>query len=380
MLFLSEILLLALIIPIFIHKSFLIKILLIIAYYPLLVIFLFKNGVPMPGILELNRNDFSENILNYAFISYTIGLLIFNFTLYPLRNQLYNFSPIKISQKTRFILLLLAYLSSIPLLNTHENGGITKSATPYLVLNTLLLVTLKKRDFIWWGQLFLSLFLLANGERVDSLLIVIFMFIMKIEKINTEITQRLKLYIGCIFFFFFLIIIGFTRNNHSFTIDVLLKAIYSQQTVADVVQIYLSGVSYFFDYGSNTNVLYNLFGGIIPGKTSGVTSEFYYGKILNNYMPNAGGGLFMTEGMLLAGWLGTIVYFYIYAHIFIYLFNHKKDTYKALFILFFIMQCRLFWYGLIYSYKPILLIVVFFLIIKTLKKNYGTCKKYNHNK
>lgn len=45
--------------PIIIHKSLIIKLICIISVYPLLVLFLYKNDIPMPGILGLSKNEFS---------------------------------------------------------------------------------------------------------------------------------------------------------------------------------------------------------------------------------------------------------------------------------------------------------------------------------
>ena len=350
---------------VFVHRSFILKLILLIVLYPALILVLFRNGVLMPGTLEFNRNFFSEDVLVYADFYYLIGLLIFNVVLWPYRNRIYSFRPIRLGLTTRFVLFVFFCLSSIPVFNIHNADANIKSATFYLVFSVILILTTSKKDIVWWGQLFVLLFVILNGERVDSLLSSVFLFIMVWNrKGNAEILKRGKIYIGCFFFFFLLVAVGFFRNDDELSYQLLLKALYSQQTVCDVVYIYLTGVSYFFESGSNPTVLYNLLGGLIPGPTSGVSSMFYYGNILHQYMPNPGGGLFITEGMLWAGGIGVLLYFYLYGVLLKFLFSGQSLYKKSIFILFVVMQCRIVWYGLIYTYKPILLLLVFSMIIR----------------
>lgn len=346
--------------PIIIHKSLIIKLICIISVYPLLVLFLYKNDIPMPGILGLSKNEFSNHVINYAFYSYMLGILIFNMILYPLRNKVYTFIPIKIHPTTRFLIFILTCISCIPILNIHKEGNLMRSATLYLFLNTILVATTNKKDVIWIGQLILSFFLISKGERVDSILLILFLIIIKFGKYNREIINRKILYIFFIFFFSLLVGIGYWRGGDSFTLDNLLAAVYSQQTVTDVVYIYLTGVNYIFDHGINITVLYNLFGGIIPGPTSGTSSIYNYTNFLNNYMPNPGGGLFITEAVISMAFIGPILYYAIYAFLIKKIFIEKRGIKMLIFILFFAMQCRIIWYGVIYTYKPILMIAIFY--------------------
>lgn len=372
MIYLDFIIMVALFSPIFIHKSLAIKIIYIISVYPLLVLCLYKNGIPMPGILGLSRNDFPDNVIQYAFISYAIGLLIFNMILYPLRHEIYKFIPIKVNSTTRFLLFIATCISCIPVLNIHKEGDLLRSATFYLFFNIILAATTKKRDLIWVGQLFICSFLLANGERVDSILLVVFLVIFKFGKQNEEIMNRKILYLFFIFFFIILVGIGYWRGGSTLNQEQLLSAIYSQQTVTDVVYIYLTGVNYIFDHGTNITVLYNLIGGIVPGPTSGVSSTYYYSNLLRNYMSNPGGGLFITEGMISMAFLGPILYYAIYAFLIKKTFTAGKGLRNLLFILIFAMQCRIIWYGFIYTYKPILMIALFYWLIIEKKKNKQT--------
>lgn len=348
-------------------KSLILKLILIISWYPLLVLFIAKLGIPMPGLLGVNQANFTTTIYNYAFYSYLGGLLIYIKMLYPLKNKIYNYSVLNCSFKIRFLIFLFCCLSSIPLLNIHNGSGGIQSGTFYLIFNCLLLLTHKKKDLIWGLQLILLLTIISLGERVDSIICIVLLLINKMDKKVEESYNPKYIYIGGFCFFIFLVAIGFWRTGSTFNQMQLLSAIYSQQTVCDVVYVYLTGVSYLFDYGPAYEVLINPIIGIVTS----VSSPYYYTNLLGKYMRNPGGGLFCTEGMLFGGWIGVVLYFYLLGLLFKYLL-HKRNKWKnGIFILLTIMQCRIIWYGFVYTYKPIILLsflILIFLHKITLKK------------
>ena len=375
MIYIDFLILLVLFYPILVHKSLVLKLLCLISTYPLLVLCLYKNNIPMPGVLGLSRNDFSDFVLQYAYFSYSLGLLVFNIILYSLKHRVYKFTPIKTHWSTRFLFFIATCISCIPILNIHKDGDLMKSASFYLFFNIILTSTTYKKDLIWVGQLILSFFLLAKGERVDSILLVIFLIIFQFGKINEELKERKILYIFFVIFFIILVGIGYLRGGSTFGYEHLLAAVYSQQTVTDVVYIYLTGVNYIFDHNTNITVLYNLFGGIIPGPTLGVSSIYNYSNILTKYMPNPGGGLFITEGMICMAFIGPTIYYIFYALLIKKTFTAIKGLKCILFILFFVMQCRIVWYGFIYTYKPIVMLVIFYwLFIERYKHKKNTYK------
>ena len=367
---------------IFSYKDFVLKVLLIIFWSPLLPLFAYSIDVPLVGAFGISK--FDNEVSQYALNLCLIGNTIFYALLWKIRNVRFKYVSVKIRKQHRYILFLLLLLSSIPILNTHTENGGSKSATFFIVFNTILLVSTKKKDIVWYGQLIVLLFLIATGERVDGILFLLCMFIIKDDRsINSK--ELRKLYMVLPIALALLVYIGATRGGGSFSIDVLTKSLYSQQTITDVAYVYTTGVDYYLNNGSNTSVLLNLFGGLFPGPTGGIPSIYNYRNILNDYMPNAGGGLFYTEGMLAFGGLGVCLYIAIFAIAIRKLYVGGKRWKSALFLLLFCMACRIIWYGLIYSYKPIILFLLSLFAIETMQRKrniklqqYG--EKYNNSK
>ena len=114
MLFFDVVILVLYLIGIFYFKSLILKIVLFVLWYPLFVLALFKYGIPMSGILAINMDTFSPEIVNYAFYSYVIGFLLFEWTLFPCRNEVYTVQSIKCDNGTKVILfMLLCFMDSV---------------------------------------------------------------------------------------------------------------------------------------------------------------------------------------------------------------------------------------------------------------------------
>jgi len=349
------------------HKSILLRLILIIAWYPLLILLLFKNDVPLTGIILLGSEALKGRIAEYGFYSYFLGLCAFNIVLYGIREKEFFFPQIKLKKGIRIMLLLLLLFSSILVLNTHSgDSDAARTSTPFLIINSLLVISFKSRDYIWLIQTLLFFFLIINGERVDSILLVILIFMLVNNNGVVSFSYDKKyLYFGGIAFFILLVAIGFLREERGdVSLQLLFAAIYSQRTVCDVVYIFLTGIKYVEVNGTDLSVLANLFGGLIPGDTMGVTSPFYYGNVLQKFMANPGGGLFCTEGYMAFGFWGPFFYFFIYGWILKKLFTSHYRFKKYIFLLFLIMQCRLIWYGMIYIYKPLLLLYIGLYLIR----------------
>ena len=341
-----------------IFKNIFLKLLLVVLWYPMLILALFSCGLSMPGIIGVYESRLQGEIANTGALLYIIGYIVFCLILFPLRKNNYVFPKLKVSGVTRSVLFVLTALGALPLLNTHSETGI-KSATFYLVFSIILLTTHVKKDPIWFFHLCLSLALIALGERVDSLFIVVFLFFVKGKNFKADVTKNKKIYLGGLVFFVLLVTIGFRRGGEELSYSVLLYSFVSQRTVCDVVYIYLTSISYIADYGCRLDVLQSLFFGLFPGQ--GVTSPLYYTNVLSKYMDNPGGGLFFTEGVLALGHWGVPLYFGGVGLILRKVLTTKAKFGLFMFLMICVMSCRLAWYGLVYIYKPLLL---FYLIYK----------------
>lgn len=363
------ILLLILCLSIFRFKSVILKLILLISLYPLLQLFIFLNDIPLSGIIDFNSYLFSEKAVHLAFNSYLAGEYIFFIILWPLRNEIYSYKPINIGSGMHFTLLILFIISSYSVFQIRSESGGTASL--YLVFSTLLIFCKKGgvRNVYTLLQLAFLIFVIMMGERVDSIMAIVLLIVL--DKDGEEIIEKYNkkfLYSSLLLLFVVSIISAFIRSSMEYDLNSLARSFYSQQTVADVLFVYLCGAEYYVSHGFAPEVLNNLFFGYLPGEYRSVTSSFYYGRFLiNNFADNPGGGLFFTEGLLAFGPFGVPIYLSLLAITLKFLFKSKNRISVLVFILFFIMICRIMWYGLVYTYTPIVLLVICYVLIISVK-------------
>lgn len=352
------------------------KLLLFVLYYPLIVLFFANIGLPMVGLFEIYKDYFSIEIVEVAFWSYCIGFLLVLIIINEIKELPMSFYYIDIGNNVRFLLLFFLLLSAIPIVYTHGSSIIgTKSSSFYVSFAVFLLMSHKSRDLIWFLHIVICLSLILIGERVDSIMQLLYLFFIKNDNRSLDYRFTIKhLFLGILLFS----ILVFVRANDNFDINTLISSFVSQQTVCDVTYIYLTGIDYFYEMGSNFDVLKCLITGWLPG--GGITSDNCFTNILREYMPNMGGGLFFTEGAMILGPIGVCIYMAIYGFVLKFLFVSKNIFFKVLFVLSFVMMCRFCWYGYLYTFKPILLVLFFAIIFKNNFLYYEETKKYSDNK
>lgn len=346
-------------------RSILLKIVLLVTIYPLFVLILFKHGIPLSGILFVNSEYFSTKAIELAFNAYLIGELFFIAILFPLRNKIYEFERFNVDNSVRLLFFILLVLSSYGVLLTHKENKSFSSGSFYIVLSVLLLYFKKNySSFITLLQLFFCLLLIAIGERVDSIITVILLLVMNGSNTVKEMYNKKIVYMLLLGLFVLGVAVSFLRLSYSVDFTTILQSFYSQSTVCDVLYVYLCGAEYFVTHGPHPEVINNMILGLIPGEYYGVESKYNYTIFLReNFLPNLGGGLFFTEGLVAFGEIGVIPYFIVLGFAIRYLFINKKKLSSMLFLLVMVMICRIIWYGMIYIYKPMILILLLYVII-----------------
>lgn len=345
----------------FLFKGILVKLLVFITGYPLITMTFMDWGFPMYGLLGLM--DLSSNEFYLGYVLYFVGYFVFCLILYPIRNIPCRFRRFYLSKQIRILLLAFMFATSFLVMNIHSGGGVA-SATLYLTTIVILIVSWRKNYLITGLMIAISLMLILNGERVDSILFLLLLMVLTINDYIVEVKLSLKVYI----IICFVILLGLAgalfRDDNYFSFDpMLLFDLYSQKTVADSLHIYYSGISYYLQNGTAFEVLYNTLFGLIPGPFYGLTSLYNYNVFLaHNFEENVGGGMFCTEGLLAFGPIGVPLYFAFAALIYKKLILSRSRMSSLLLLLFLIMACRIFWYGFIYVYKPVILLYLFNLL------------------
>jgi hypothetical protein len=267
-------------------------------------------------------------------------------------------------------------LSSLFVLNIHKivapGETLIKSGSLYVIFNVLLLATKQATFslFTFLHILFLLLIIML-GERVETILTIVVLLVMNGTSLMKEQYNKKILYLSLLTLFILGIIAGFMRNKSVYSFESILVSFYANQTVCDVLYVFLCSAEYYLQHGATIEVLGNAFlGGLFPGEYYGVSSKYFHGTFLReNFGHNAGGGLFFSEGMLAFGAFGVLLYMFLMAIFIKYIFTHKGRLYTTWFLLLMVLMCRIMWYGFIYVHKPFIVLFVIIVCINTYLKN-----------
>ncbi len=344
-------------------KSIILQLFLIISILPQITLLAFSCDFPVPGVLMLNRDLFSTKTILTGNTLLACSSVLMICILYPLRNKIYELRSFTCTKFTYLTLLIVAFCSA--LISYPRVSGFDLNmdmSTIYISINVAMLLCKQPRNSVMnIIHLLILLFVIIGGDRVDSMASVVLVCILfKDGNIYYEKINRLMLYIGALGLFIIGLLGGLVRDGYSLTIESLTYSIYAQQTVSDVVFVFLSSIQYFYENGNTFEVLNNLLFGLFPGPFYGVVSPYNFTIYLSQkFATNPGGGLFVSEGILAFGPLGAIIYSILYTLIIRYLFKVKSRIMSAVFITLVIMSFRTSWYGMIYCYKPILFSILF---------------------
>lgn len=354
-------------------KSITLQIIIGIAILPQITLLAFSFDFPVPGVLNLRQELFSSKAIILANISLLISTWILLFVLYPLKNRVYHYHSFKCTKISYSILLLIAFICAI--CSYPRVSGLNfrfDLSTIFISTNVAMFLCRYPRSHILTIlHLALLIWVIIGGDRVDSMASVIFLLIFTSNRTYHKESVRYSILIFGIFILFTLgVVSGLLRNGGSFSLEELLYGLYAQQTVSDVVYVFLCSIEYFLKNGSNNEVLLNMLFGLFPGDYYGVASEYNYTIFLNHHFaPNPGGGLYVSEGMIALGLFGIFLYVFIYASIIKALFIRHGNIATCLFILFVVMSFRMQWYGIIYCYKPVIFSTIYCLIFMDMAKH-----------
>lgn len=358
---------------IFRFKSVLLQLVLLVSCFPLITMVAYINGFPVPGVLSFQRNVFSDKTILLGLVLLVASNFILLSILFPLRKIVYSYKTFKCKDSSFCLLIgimLFSAIMSYPRVFGFNSG--VDMSTIYISTNVALLLCKKKRtSWLTLAHIIILLWVIVGGDRVDSIISIVFLCIMGDD--NSYVKEKIAksyLIIGGVLLFSLSVVSGIIRDGNSVSVQTIFHSLYAQQTVADVLYVFLCSIDYYYNNGPDLSVLGNLLLGVFPGPFYGVVSDYNYTIFLNkNFMPNPGGGLFVSEGMIAFGPLGVLFYMVVYALCIRLLFLSHKKVFIALFILSIVMLCRIQWYGFIYAYKPIIFTIIFCLIFINLQKS-----------
>lgn len=365
---------------IFQFKSIFLKMILLVYWYPLITMLLFTLNIPLGSSLDFIGRPKNEPHGTKALIVAVAGFYTFLITMWSYRNRDLMIKKIKISEQSRLILIALLITVSIIAFPkafgvSNQRWNLIPGPWPviFIAINVILYLSQKKMNKISSILHLLIMFVcLIGGERVNVIVLLGLMFLSQDTRDGLYMTERKFSKKTLLFFLVFIcvgIISGIKRSGDSVTLIHLLYNIVSIHTVQDVVHIYLSSFGYLKDKGTNFLPVINEIGSLFYIPVIGGNSEdniYNFTEILRKYMNNYGGGLFYTEGNMVFGNFGVLIYGFLYAIFLKWIFGNHKGYYNIVLAVFLVLQMRIQWYGLVYVYTPIWFSILLFEILRML--------------
>jgi len=97
--------------------------------------------------------------------------------------------------------------------------------------------------------------------------------------------------------------------------------------------------------------------------------EYNFTEILRDFLFNNGGGLFYSEGVLIFGKMGVLIYSVVYGLLIRLLYKYSKYYWWVAFtmLVFLMLQLRIQWYGFMYIYMPVFFGIIAIKILELIK-------------
>ncbi|WP_157109446.1 hypothetical protein [Cobetia marina] len=368
--------LLALLSILVLYKNSFFRICILIYAYPLWIMYGLMLGDEPTRIISATGYYYYAEYLKEAVLTAIASFVAFLIPLWKVRNEEYSFPTIRVSKTTNiavfslFIFSICAAYPSVFYLSDSRFGSMGSLVVIFFA--TWMITVGNSNESTSKLQFAVALsvvaFAIIRGERVDFILMLCLMlfYYFKTSRINL-----LYLSVPLISIFALGMYGGLSRGGESLNISSLIEEIVanlsSLGTAVDVVHVYLSSVWYVNAIGYTLEPIINILMSVFPSNNyGGASSEYNYVWILRDYINNVGGGMFYTAFMLAAGPILTVVSGYIYGYLLKKMFL-LKTKYGIVFIMFFIMQLRLQWYGPNYFGSIVLFSIIFVVFIKLLK-------------
>ncbi len=357
-------------------KSIIIRINLFVFAYPIFIMFLMKQGTKMSGIMSIMFDRYDQ-YLDTAYYWSVLGYIVLILVIWPVRKKRLSIKRLDITEGSRFILIILLLLLGIIVwpeafgiygygrFNLLPGGAWSGL---YTLVSSLLILSSKGLSS-WSSRLHLALclFIIFRGERVDNLVVVLALFTLSPTE-GGIIKETNKVIRFAIIAFPFMIIVSLIRIVQILGLKTVLDnwlfyataTLYKQHTALDVTHVYLSAVAYFHEMPSKWYALFNS----VLSMISLNSNKLDYVFITKEIIPNAGGGIFYSEGVLAFGVFGVIVYSAFFGIALRYGIKGESLFAKSIIVLLLLLCFRFQWYGGIYIMKLLWLLPISILIFR----------------
>lgn len=364
-------------------KSVFLKFILLIYWYPLITIYLYCIGYPLGGSIDVLGRPANELYCISAFEYAVLGFFILVAVLWKIRLEIFEFDRFLFSELFRtFIAIVLIVASAFAYPKAFGIGDQRWNLIPgpWLVisisLNAILLISLRTfKSLASVIQVLISLVLIVGGERANTLVVFLLFFMLYGNKEEETVIEK-KLNLPLIIFGSIGVILAigahYWRAGQELNQTVFLANLVSSSTVGDVAHIYLTSFGYLAENGIDLRPIVNEVGSMLALPKFGGTGkhiEYNFTEILRNFLFNNGGGLFYSEGVLIFGKIGVLIYSVVYGFLIRLLYKYSKYYWWVAFtmLVFLMLQLRIQWYGFMYIYMPVFFGIIAIKMLELIK-------------
>lgn len=365
-------------------RSLIVRFILFAYWYPLVPMVLFIFNYPVGRVLDVVGRPLYYSYALEAFCFAIVGYAVVVIVIWRFRNECVRLPRFRIGESFRILIVLLLYV--LAFIAYPKAFGISASrwnllpgqwSVVYLAVNVFILLSFRSaKTLSTILHIAILLFVIKGGERVDSIVVLIWYVFFEVKTTEVGYLVERKLSFRLVFILLGIFVIGvgagLWRGGSTLDFLVLIYSVLAQHTVVDVVHVYFSSFHYVENIGLNHYPLFNEFFGLIPTHPLGGThSIFNFTNILKSHIPNPGGGLFYSEGVLIFGKIGVVIYSLLYGLLIRFFLTHIRLL-SFLFVVFFILQLRIQWYGFLYIYSTVLIVLSLLFFYKGLKLSYNS--------
>lgn len=361
------------------------KIILSIFLYPAIHLLYLKNNGYGIRIEETGLNYYN-NYLTEAFWTYIVSYLAFLAPLARKRNAKFSLLYTPKLNTISFWLVLACYFISAILANPWVfNLSARREQIPlgnvfisiYISLFVILVIT-SRRNSNKLKTIAIAIppiILILSGERVSNILMLVVILTTKPKnktgvsnfKSQAAIAISFALAIGAA------LISGEIRDAtySSDPSELSIEKIFNYTTVIESLHVYLSGFWYINNEGTTFAPLENIVFSLIPlHPLGGAGSPLFFEKIILSKITTVGGGVFLTEGLMIAGPVGAVIWSFALGFLLSSTMQSKSAFLNLLFLLIFILAFRIFWYGWTYIIPPTYILAGLFALLKFCSKKH----------
>lgn len=361
---------------IFNFKSVFLKLILIIFWYPLVTMYLYCIGYELGASLyyigRTMHKPYCQEAFIYALTAYYMLILV----VWKLRSKTFSFKKIESNEFSRgvfvfvfFVVSVIAFPKAFGIGSQRWNLIPGPWPVVFIAMNLVLFTSfnsIKQKSSI--VHLLVLLICFAGGERANTALVLLLFFLFNSTNKEYMTEKKIKYYYGVLFFL--LAVLGIAaqswRSGSQFSLEALYSNLISLATVSDVVHIYFTSFNY-IEHNPLTlrpvvNEIASMFN--LPVYGGATSLDYNFTEILRDHIYNFGGGLFYTEGVLIFGKIGVLIYAVVFGFIIRFLYLNKSKLAQVTMLVFIVLQMRIQWYGFMYIYTPIWLT---YLLIKWLE-------------